>query len=262
MIFKFSGFRPDPWGHGGEKRTHQIEYALLKNGINANGNVIDVIGRADGLRKNEKLKCIMIGFNVVRRYFGYRRAREMASDRRYLLEIGQFKTSLKGLSERESLIVLWENTISRFWYVPFIVNEIGGRIVALPQNLESMVVGQKSRISGALSPHWLKEEVKALQTCDKVFCISRYDQWLLQIFGINADYFPYYPDDEIFSFLAGIRKKRKANIIPASKLALIGTVHNRPTLDGMKNMIDILEQRKYEFVIAGYGTEKLKDHIS
>jgi glycosyltransferase involved in cell wall biosynthesis len=262
MILKFSGFLSNPWGHGGEKRAHQIDCVLLKNGFDVDGNLIDVAGQSAGLRKKEKLKRIMQGFDIVRRYLGYRRAREMAGDWRYLLEIGHFKASLMRQSEQEPFLVLWESTISRFWYVPYIANELGVRIVALPQNLESMVPGQKSKISGNFSPYWLNEEVEALRICAKVYCISRYDQWLLHIFGIDADFFPYYPDTEILSFFTGIRKKRESNTNPAVTLVLLGTVHNRPTLEGMKNIIDFLEQRKYEFAIAGYGTEELRDYIS
>ena len=261
MIFSFSGFRPNPWGHGGEKRTHQIDCTLLKGGLSAKGNLFDVVGSASGLKKEKKILCIMQGMDCIRRHFGYWRAVKMANNSRYLLEIGYFKTSLRKLSEPEPHVILWENTTSRYWYVPFIANEMGYKVVALPQNLESMVPGQKSKISGTVSPYWLNEEIAALRKCDIVFCISRYDQWLLQILGIDADYFPYYPEDEILSFLSSIRNQRKSHNVPANKLVLFGTVHNRPTLEGMKEIIEILEQRNIEFSIAGYGTEELRDFV-
>ena len=86
---------------------------------------------------------------------------------------------------------LWENTQD----LPslYMMKAAGAKIIAYPHNLESLVPTQVDLTTHKQSPYWLYEEVKRLKLCDEVYTISKEETWLLQLFGINAKYFPYYP---------------------------------------------------------------------
>ena len=91
----------------------------------------------------------------------------------------------------KSVTFLWEYTqdIAPF----YLMKAVGAKIIAYPHNLESLVPTQRDNISHKLAPYWLYEEMERLRMCDEVWAISKEETWLLQLFGVNAKYFPYYP---------------------------------------------------------------------
>jgi len=137
----------------------------------------------------------------------------------------------------------------------------GGRVVLFPQNLDSLTPGTVSPLSGRVAPAWMAEEIAALREADLICTISREEQWLLSIFGIESLYLPFYPTSDVRASLSAIRAQRA--ICPNfDKVLIIGSVGNLPTMRGMKILIEhahaIVEASSgREVVLVGYGTEIL-----
>jgi glycosyltransferase involved in cell wall biosynthesis len=110
----------------------------------------------------------------------------------------------------------------------------------------------------------LKIEIKQLAKADAIFCISREERWLLNQFGIKADFLPYYPPEPILSQLLTVRKARKHSV--QNRFLILGTAHNPPTFLGMIKQIQDLQKirqtTEFKVDIAGYGTEKLKQYCN
>lgn len=136
------------------------------------------------------------------------------------------------------------------------------KILAIPQNLESLVVGYEDPFIRKSLPESLENEIKHLAKSDAIFCISREEQWLLRFWGIDADFLPYYPAKSLLSNLLEIRKLR--NYLQNQKFLILGSATNKPTLVGMIEQIQWLNQLEkaidFEVNIAGHGTEQLKEY--
>jgi len=135
-------------------------------------------------------------------------------------------------------------------------------IIALAQNLESLVPGQ---IASRKQKKLFLQELSILNKCNLVVTISREDTFILNNFGINTFFFPYYPDDGNLLRLKKIRIQRKNN--KKQGILMIGSAGNRPTAMGMIAAIE--NWKKYDLnqsignlIVAGYHTESLKDHIT
>lgn len=134
--------------------------------------------------------------------------------------------------------------------------------IALAHNIESLVPGQ-------MTPEKQKDlfmyELSILNRCNLVVTISREDTAILNNFGINTFFFPYYPDEENLLRLNKIRLQRKNN--PKQGILILGSAGNRPTATGM--IAAIKNWEKYDLnrsigklIVAGYNTENLRDQIS
>jgi glycosyltransferase involved in cell wall biosynthesis len=139
-------------------------------------------------------------------------------------------------------------------------------MIAVPHNLESLCYTGVDLQSGKSSFEWFYEDIKRLNLCDAVFCISKEVTWLLQIYGINAHYLPYYPPKAVEAYLLNIRKKRQERIpnkLP--KFLVLGSAINLPTRYGMNEVLEYLgshEKLPFEVHVAGYKTEeKLKQIV-
>lgn len=152
---------------------------------------------------------------------------------------------------------LWENTNDVA--AMYLMKAAGAKIIGYPHNLESLVPTQTDPITHKQAPFWLYEEINRLKLCDEVWAISKEETWLLQLFGVNAKYFPYYPPKAVEQELLQIKKKRDVLKKDEMKQYLIlGSATNPPTRIGMQRLIDYFEKQKninYTIHIAGYNTE-------
>jgi hypothetical protein len=157
-------------------------------------------------------------------------------------------------------LLLWEETSN--YLIPCVAKEAMFKIIAVPQNLESLVIGNVNSFTQKGLPENFENEVEYLSKADAVFCISREEQWLLKLRGINADFLPYYPPKLIFLNLLKIRELRSS--LQSKNFLILGTAANPPTLIGMIEQIWWLNQIKkevdFQVDIAGYGTEQLKEY--
>lgn len=256
MIVRFSVYNtPDPWGDGGARRTVQIGECLA-----AAGTPPAFIPPPPAGRRLQGLASLLGELGFMRRH-----RLPIALNGEFLFTAGNdlryFRDCLRRLPPRS--LLLWESTHSRFAALPFLAKEYGHRVIALPHNLESLVPSNRSFVTAKVAPDWLPEELQALAACDRVFAISREDQWLLRLHGIAADYLPYRPPAAVAAAMTEIRTLRQAGV-PGRDLLLLGTVGNPPTYLGMKDRLAFFAAHADSFDtlhVAGYGTERLRDAV-
>lgn len=162
-------------------------------------------------------------------------------------------------------LLLWEFTDKLV--APHLLKKEGFKIIAIPHNLESMGVNLQDLYNRQKILNAFKAEINYLAQADVIFTISREEQWLLNLYGVKADFLPYYPPEPILSNLLTIRQLRKQSIQSrGSRFLILGTVKNTPTFQGMIQQIETLKKLlakiSFSVDIAGHGTEKLKEYCN
>lgn len=256
LVLRHSHFKADPWGDGGSKRTAQISEILLAHGLESAFYDPDVtqifqkkFSALEGLKllslhkiksSLSKTALTQLGFNY------YKRQKTMA------------------FYAQNHKLLLWESNRQQNFLMSYAARDSGLKVVALPHNLESLVAGQKSDFTGRPAPLWFEEELQSLQQCHTIFTISREEQYLLKLFGLEAEYLPYFPPKEIEEFLLKIRENR-LHKAQKGQILLLGTAGNKPTFDGMLNRIKFfykhLRNQGIKLHVAGYLTENLMPHL-
>lgn len=158
----------------------------------------------------------------------------------------------------KNVTFLWENTNDVASL--YIMKVAGAKIIGYPHNLESLVPTQSDPITHKKAPYWLYEEIERLKLCDEVWAISKEETWLLQVFGINAIYYPYYPPKVVEQELLEIKRLRAKINNEKKQYLILGSATNPPTRMGMQNLIDYFDKQKdikYTIHVAGYNTETL-----
>ncbi|NDP22034.1 MAG: glycosyltransferase [Paludibacter sp.] len=245
----------NPWGHGGEKRTAQLAEILAENNI-------EVILFSDAVHYKFLVLNLFEALKVLYLVYGFRHWKSLKVFLKFWKHLAIRIPQLHAFFSNDSDIFIWESTRDNFYYLPYFAKKYGKTILAFPHNLESLVPGQKSMISGKISPAEFKREINVLKQCDKVYAISREETHLFRLFGINADYLPYYPTLELESHLSSIRerrKNRKGNSL--KRILLLGSAVNPPTRSGMENRILFFKNNFFEnieLIVGGYNTESLK----
>lgn len=255
-VIRYTKFQSNPHGDGGSKRSVQIE-EFWKN------QTVQFIEEKFELPKKyskwQAFKWCVRAIVFIHKQVGWNQFSTL-KDRilailTYALRIPIIYDKYKG----QDVIFLWENTND----VPalYLMKAAGAKVIAYPHNLESLVPTQKDYVSRKMSPYWLYEEIERLKLCDEVYTISKEETWLLQLFGINAMYFPYYPPKEAesnFLFIREERKKRQKSDI--NNYLILGSATNPPTRDGMQKLIDFFaecDKLPYNIYVAGYKSETL-----
>lgn len=131
-------------------------------------------------------------------------------------------------------------------------------MVSVVHNLESLLPRSFDKM-----PQWnlFNAELHLLRKTNLCVTISLEDSWLLQNFGIENYYYPYFPAEEDEERLAKIRIARRGR--GKKFFASYGTVYNRPTLLGMKQLAHawpVLSEGHFPLVLSGYGvTQFIKE---
>jgi hypothetical protein len=134
------------------------------------------------------------------------------------------------------------------------------KVIGCMQNLESLVPGN---FIPATQKELLIRELKILSLCDLVITISREEDFLLKNIGIRTLFLQYYPCNEILEQLKSLRLLREKT--EKRNLLLLGSASNKPTLFGMIKAIEVWQEYQLHkdlgnLIVAGYGTEELKNH--
>ena len=248
-IIKFSHFKPDEFGHGGNKRTAQIDYLLNKAGLTfANIEISPA-------RSGNRIKSFLKGFFY---------AKGTKAGLKNTYAIGNYRNIFRSFAKMNSpQLFILEAAVEFNLMLPQFLKSHHIPTIAVPHNLESLVKGNTSVFSGKKAPQWLFEEMKFLANCNSVFTISQEENWLLSIMGINSHYLPYYPTPKIENYLLAIRAKRIKNKTPEVKqVLLLGTFYNLPTIEGYKELLSaIIKKNNIKIFVAGYGSEVLNNQF-
>jgi hypothetical protein len=251
-IYTHSHFEPDEFNNGGCKRTAQIREILVKNHIHFTVADFEPYWPKPG-RLSSYIK-------------GIAHNKKITTNARNDLNTGKSLSSFEQLVKKEKPgLFIWESVSGYYLMLAEVLRSNKIPFIALPHNIESLVAGTASFKSGLNAPGWFAEELKYLKSSNKVFTLSREEQWLLSLYGADADYLPYYPTDKVKMYLLSIRKNREEKKKGGSvkKLLLLGTFYNRPTIRGYLNLLkDVSRFKDIEINIAGFGSESLKQFSS
>jgi hypothetical protein len=252
-IFKHSHFEADAFGHGGNKRTAQIDEVLKDAGL---------------IYKEPDLSNSAVITNKLPVYLkGLQYTKHLPTANKNKYAIGRYLKMFEAFvkTQRPGLVI-WESTVGYNLLLAEVLYKHNVPVVAMPHNIESLVTGSKSVFSSKESPDWLLEELKYLGYCKKTFTISREENWLLANAGINAAYLPYYPAKKAEEYLLAIRaQKQTLYIAPktAKEVLLLGTFYNKPTLDGYVELLNHIRQKTNLVInVAGFGSEQLNSLFS
>ncbi len=256
LVLRHSHFPADPWGDGGSKRTAQISEILEDSGIT--GEFYD----PDITRIFQKKFAALEGIKLLNLH---KIKSSLSKDALTQLGFNYYKRQkTMDFYARHHHLLLWESNRQQNFLMSYAARDTGLKVIALPHNLESLVSGQKSEFTGRSAPDWFEEELQSLRMCQSIFTISREEQYILKLFGLDAKYLPYFPPREVESFLLKIRENRKFSI-KQGNILLLGTAGNKPTFDGMLDRIKFfyknLRHQGLKLHVAGYLTESLMPHL-
>lgn len=262
IVLRDTQFEAKSTGHGGNRRTKQIEEILEKEGI----NLVDLQNLRKTSIKNKLLVILQQIYYLV-----------VFLPKFY----PNFKNLIKSIIKNEksdiifksqanySKLMLWEDSLN--FITLYKAKKMGIKIVSIPQNFDSFAVEEQKPNTHNFPKNFnlLGKEIMCLFQSDAVFCISREEQWFLRACGLDSQYLPYYPPDSILHKLLEIRSKRirnqEDNNYKQKKWLVLGTYHNAATKSGMIELVnwlnEINEVLSIEISIAGYGTEKIEKEI-
>lgn len=241
-------FKLNPFSDGGSKRSVQIREILDENGI---PYIDDAFSLPKNASRVQLVRWAIRAISFIYRHYPKGTIKSLPCFVRlvkyYALRIPIVLDKYKD----QDVAFLWENTNDRDML--YLLKATGHQVIGMPHNIESLVHGKSVRSLG--------EEISNLRHCDMVFAISKEETWLLRLLGLNAYYLPYYPPQEVQSFLLSICRKRNERASSSiKKYALLGSATNIPTRTGMQTLIDFVSTRELSFdlYVAGYGTESLR----
>ena len=158
-------------------------------------------------------------------------------------------------------LLVWEDTMNG--HTLRAAKDAGLHVVAVPQNLESLVPGLRDGRTGQGMPWSLEHEVAQLSRADRVYTISREEQWLLRLRGVAAEYLPFFPDRAQREQWLTFRADRLAYGAPFDRTLLLGSAVNPPTQAGMAEFLGWMASTSpaslLPLKVIGYGTEIFRD---
>ncbi len=245
-ILLWTGFDPVPDLGGGNLRTAQIvelsaEAGFAVRRIGTDARVPFLARLSGGLRSR----------------FALRRAGILIPLRNLFLH-GFYDAILRlaFIGHRGVRLLLWEQTSIAL--PALLAKEFGFTVIALPQNMESLV---GSRESMALMP----PEFAALSMADRVVCISDEESWLLANLGMPSGILRYHPVKSRRLALEAIARRREGGLAADAPWVVLGSAHNICNREGMRTLLRWIQQGLREgmkFTLAGFGTEKLEGEFA
>ena len=255
-VVRYTKFKNNPHGDGGSKRSAQIEESWRSKDVEFIDEKFDLPKQYS---KVQAIKWVCRAVRFIGRNVGWKQYHGIKEKYKAILTYALRMPAIYDKYVGQDVTYLWENTNDVASL--YLMKAAGAKIIGYPHNLESLVPTQHDPVTHKESPYWLYEEIERLKMCDEIYCISKEETWLLQLFGVNAKYYPYYPPREVEQELLEIKKKREARKTNVKKQYLIlGSATNPPTRMGMQQLIDYFEQQKdanYTIYVAGYNTETL-----
>jgi hypothetical protein len=159
-------------------------------------------------------------------------------------------------------VILRERTSGVGQALSWLAREFGYRSFALPENIESLVPDQYDDIAfPAAGLGALRNELRQFRLDHAVSCISREEQWLLNVSGIDAGFLPYYPIPPWEEELLELRRTRRPS---RNRFLLLGSAGNPPVRQGMLELLrlasPIAGRCGAEIHVAGNETEQFAAH--
>jgi hypothetical protein len=269
ILLRDAQFNATADGHGGNRRTLQIKEILSKAGFEVHDLRGEINIVKDFLNKNIFLQLSTLS-KVVPNFTKYL-PDILPEYKRFLSSALKMSQSVKLLEhDKTPRVILWEDNLN--YLMPYVAKDRGHKIVSLPHNFDSLAGADFNPLNRKKNLDLLSNEIKHLAQADRVFCISREEQWFLRLCGVDSDYLPYYPPTSVVCNLLKIREARtksyndyNSDSKKTKQFLILGTYSNPPTrlgiLELVKKLKNIEKNCSFEIQIAGFGTENLKNEI-
>lgn len=248
-VLYHSIYAPNPSGHGGEKRSCQLQEWHTKSGI----ELIPL-----ELKPQERLSIAALwnSFWLMMRVYGCRGWKSLYIFMRHVKNISLiYHQLISFFQDKDMDVFYWESTRDVWYILPYLAKKYNKQVVAFPHNLEALVGGQTSTIFSWNAEQRFAREMAVLRECEKVYAISNEETWLLQLMGVNASVLLYELPSAVkeqCDKVAELRKKSSKDYY-----LMLGSAINPPTRIGMEEVLREWDN-SFSLIVAGFGTEKLK----
>lgn len=245
-------FLPLPNGHGGEKRSYQ-----LQTEVQGRGHVYQNIDYSYSRRLTlQRLWCALI---LLLRVHGIAHWRSLRAFAKYWRTTAyQYDQLIASFRDSKAEIFLWESVRPDRYILFYLACKYGKKVVACPHNIESLVPQSESALFRMTQQQAFEQEMRILRGCEQVYAISHEETWLLNLWGVNAQCYLYTPVGDILKQIDTIKSLREKTPRKTNYL-LLGTAINEPTRMGMQHLIDFWAEYNIEYPlhVGGYGTDTL-----
>lgn len=245
-------FEPSAEGHGGNHRALQLQELYDKHGLEL--HPLEA-------KKKPLIPCYIRVLILILQTHGWRIILRPQSAWRYYYSwiTVHYQRCIQSLDDNITDIII-EGTNDFFHPLFVLAKRANKRIIAIPHNLESLVPDRLHLTAKHGGFHPFEQEIRMLRLCEKVYCISEEETWLLRLWGINAEYLPYTPPKALLSqihYIRDARSLKKANL--QKRIFLLGSAINEPTRRGMQEVIDFWAESTVNatLVVGGFATDTL-----
>ena len=252
-VLYHSIYAPNPSGHGGEKRSCQLQEWHRKSGV----ELIPL-----ELKPQERLSIASLwhSFWLMLRVYGCQGWKSLYIFMRHVKNLSLIYSQIVDFFQTKNAdIFYWESTRDIWYILPFFAKKYNKRVVAFPHNLEALVGGQTSTIFSWNAEQRFAREMAVLCECEKVYAISNEETWLLQLMGANASVLLYELPSAVKEQCDKVAELRKQS--SKDYYLMLGSAINPPTRIGMEEVL-----REWNctvpLIVAGFGTEQLKQYES
>lgn len=246
-------FQAKPFGHGGERRSAQIDELYHQWNIQP---IYWFWDNPFGRGFFPRIKA----FNAIWRT-GYRPTWYTMGAFRSQLRVWYYQLNhLRIFLHQEADLFCMEVTSQTYYIILEEALRSGKKVIAIMHNLESLVRQQSQAEELSVLLSRLHRETSLLRRCHSVYTISKEENWLLRLLGVNSYYLPYYPAKECQEWLLRIRHQREKQFSRMEgksnpTFLMVGSALNPPTAIGMQQIIDTFaENSTNNLRVAGYGT--------
>lgn len=248
-VLYHSIYAPNPYGHGGEKRSCQLQERHEQYGI-------EIIPLHAQPTTSLSIVALWRTFWLMLRVYGCRGWKSLYVFMRHVKNTSLIYNQLvEFFQQKEADAFYWESTRDVWYILPYLANKFGKKIIAFPHNLEALVGGQLSTLFSWNAEQRFAREMHVLRACEKVYAISNEETWLLQLMGVNAEALLYQLPATVKEQCDKIATMRKTST--KDYYLMLGSAINPPTRLGMEEVLREWDSAK-SLIVAGFGTELLK----
>jgi hypothetical protein len=233
LIQLIADVRSDNWS-GAKKRSCQIFEIFERNDFK--------LIKLENTSSLSKLKTIGLGLYSWLR-FGLYKPICVESVRSAGHQIYRYQTLLKKFHGIKAVVI--EGTgFGALGVVPYLKSK-GLKVILVPANLESLAPYDKAWTHKKSIGSRLKEELRWLRWADHVFTISIEENWLLQVFGVESSFLPYFPPRSVLEKLQRWKKERKPD--KAFGYLYMADFGNEPNIKALKALLENIKSGKVIF---------------
>ena len=246
-------FEPKAFGHGGEKRSCQLQEWHEQCGV----EIIPL-----HIKPTTRLSIVALWhtFWLMLRVYGCSGWKSLYIFMRHVKNTSLIYNQLvEFFQQKEADAFYWESTRDIWYILPYLANKFGKKIIAFPHNLEALVGGQSSTLFSWDAEQRFAREMAVLRGCERVYAISNEETWLLQLMGVNAEALLYQLPAVVKEQCQKVKERR----MQSSKdyYLMLGSAINPPTRLGMEEVLNNWN-RATPLIVAGFGTEQFKQYES